>query len=178
MILRLRATDASTIVIHHTTKEAYKSEGEIIWSGSSNAITIYDRTCGIKRSLTDSFELVTGYKQGRSGDGWNDALDEIIFNVGDSGLVTVDEQLLVKTELEGFHCWLLGNIGIGLRGKLQELNRRLGLGMGRNLTLKELWAMSQWRWIIFDDDFNWTSFTNYIRTGQLPSANGDNERVF
>lgn len=74
LAMRLRSTGASVIVIHHSNKSSY-TDGEVIWSGSSNAVTVFDRTCGIQVEAEGIWSLSSGHKVGRSGDGYAEWVD-------------------------------------------------------------------------------------------------------
>ncbi|WP_170235845.1 AAA family ATPase [Colwellia demingiae] len=178
LIFRLRAAGASVIMIHHTTKEAYKIDGELIWSGSSNAITVVDRTCGIDKIADQSFSLVTGIKEGRSGDGWNMALNDMAFKVTDKGLSTFDYHLDIVEQLNSYHYWLLNQLDMKSRDKLKVFNHRFGLGLGKKLTIEPVWEASKHMWQMVEDDFDLSAFRHLLKTGELPSQNPDNKPLF
>ncbi len=83
LAMQLRSKGASVIVIHHSNKSSY-TDGEVIWSGSSNAVTVFDRTCGIQREADSVWSLVAGHKEGRSGHGFGDWVSEKSFTLEES----------------------------------------------------------------------------------------------
>lgn len=178
LIFRLRAAGASVIMVHHTTKEAYKHDGELIWSGSSNAITVVDRTCGIHKIGKASFSLSTGAKEGRSGDGWNPAINEMAFQVGEDGLSIFDYSQSIIKQIENFLYWLKSHLGSNNRDKLQAMNRMLCLGVGKSLTRKSVWEVSQHMWETIDASIGFKAFEVILFTGLLPSESEDNQPVF
>ncbi|PKI17100.1 AAA family ATPase [Colwellia sp. 12G3] len=178
LIFRLRAAGASVIMVHHTTKEAYKSDGELTWAGSGNAVTVVDRTCGIYKIGEASFSLAKGDKEGRSGHSWNQAINEIAFNVGKEGLSIFDYSQSIIDQLETFLYWLRSHLNSNNRDKLQAMNRMLSLGVGKNLNRSSVWSTSQHMWETLDEQINFKSFVTLLSNGILPSESKDNQPVF
>ena len=151
LVMRLRTLGCVVIAIHHSTKDAYTG-GETIWSGSSNAITVFDRTLGIQRVTDGVWKLQKGFKEGRSGDGWGGWVEDTCFTVGQYGMEKVDYINQRDLEILEFVDWLSGNGDLSMRNKVQEFNARFKLGIGSDPSFKKLWERTQDWWdVIFDD---------------------------
>lgn len=156
-IMRLRSAGAGVIAIHHTTKDAFKAGGEVIWSGSSNAVTVFDRTCGIERTGGDSgyWNLAVGHKEGRSGTGWSDEIKSLCFTVGDNGLEKVDHIDEKLKDLISWFDWLDSEQAefATTKEKLSDLNKRINLGIGNNPTIKAAWEEAQGLFELWNDNY-------------------------
>lgn len=145
LILRLRALNCTVIMIHHSTKDAYTSEN-VTWSGSTNAVTVFDRTCGIQRVGDKAWSLAPGFKEGRSGDGWSEEIEELTFTVatdGTSGFELFDAYSSQSQAIDEYLNWLGPNITLPIRDRLRELNRLLHLGKGSKLNTSNVWEASR-----------------------------------
>ncbi|MDO6763407.1 AAA family ATPase [Agarivorans sp. 1_MG-2023] len=171
LVVRLRALGCAVIVIHHTNKG-----GE--YSGSSNAITVFDRTCCIEKNGTDIgtgkqyWRLSVGSKSGRDGRGWGDWINELSFSVGDEGLEQRDTHGLKVEQLEQL-IRSLGSLDANAqaRDKVDAVNRVLGCQVGDNRTFSNLWEHSKYWWLYWEDDLRITGFADmraWINSPCLP----------
>ena len=68
--VRLRSADCGVILIHHANKQSFVEGGTTIFSGSTNAVTVHDRTMGVISLGNGIFQLSPGNKEGRDGNGY------------------------------------------------------------------------------------------------------------
>mgnify|MGYP003664858734 CR=1 FL=1 len=155
LVMRLRSSGSSVIVIHHSTKEAFKS-GEVIWSGSSNAVTVFDRTCGIESLGNNCWGLVTGHKQGRSGDGWSESIESLSLTIDQdsNGFVKVDYQDTQLKLIDDYVDWLRYNNTDNCKNKLRKLSNLLDLKLAKSINQSIAWERTSDLWMA------WSEFTN------------------
>ncbi|NKF51335.1 AAA family ATPase [Shewanella sp. WXL01] len=171
LALHLRQLGCAVIVIHHTNKS-----GE--YSGSSNAITVFDRTCCIEKngSETDTHQqywnLSAGIKSGRDGKGWGRWLANGCFVIGEDGLEMMDFSKAKHEQLNAIYQQLSGlDKAAPTKARISIVNDTLAAGIGNNRTLSNLWEHTKNWWAFFEDELHITdkkSMAAWLNSPVLP----------
>ncbi len=165
LVVALRGVGCSVLVIHH----ANKSESEIpTYSGSTNAITVFDRTLAISGN---EFKQLHGLKS--RNDSWGFWLDECVFFAGEYGKLEVRTQAQIDSWKVDRILEMLQNdqrkCATGKREKRLAINKILDAGLGYNVTNAKLWQACEY---LFDGFWTKDDFDSAI-AGDMPVFVGE-----
>jgi KaiC/GvpD/RAD55 family RecA-like ATPase len=151
-VIRLRAAGSTVIVIHHATKDATKEHGVVEFSGHNHALTVFDRAIGIKSEGGNRWGFTNPKKEGRSGDGWGDWVEDSVFEIDAEAknlmLVRFDDH--EKKVLIEFVDRCLDREALPARDHIRWLSKQLGLRLYRGNTYK-LWTATEHKWELIED---------------------------
>tara|TARA_B110000503_G_C7078621_1_gene384094 strand:- start:413 stop:1246 length:834 start_codon:yes stop_codon:yes gene_type:complete len=151
-VIRLRATGATVIVIHHATKSATKEHGVVEFSGHNHALTVFDRAIGIKSEGENRWGFTNPKKHGRSEHGWGDWVEDSVFEIDEEAknlkLVRFDDY--ERKVLIEFVDRCLDGKKMDARLHIRWLSKQLGLGLSKGNTDK-LWNTTEHRWELIED---------------------------
>ncbi|SBO11737.1 hypothetical protein VME0621_03873 [Vibrio mediterranei] len=155
LVVALRGVGCSVLVIHH----ANKSDGEIpTYSGSTNAITVFDRTLAISGQ---EYKQLHGQKSRNAA--WGDWLEELVFFAGEYGKLNVRTQ----TQMDSWKMEAIVDLlsedrrscANGKREKRLKINKLINAGLGNSVTNTKLWGAVEY---LFDDFWTREDFDNAI----------------
>lgn len=155
LVVALRGVGCSVLVIHH----ANKSDGEIpTYSGSTNAITVFDRTLAISGQ---KYKRLHGQKS--RNDAWGDWIEELVFFAGEYGKLELRTQAEIDVDKMDEIYEMLSldrrTCATGKREKRLKVNKIMDAGLGNSVTNAKLWNAVEY---LFEDIWTKEDFDNAI----------------
>ncbi|WP_164684027.1 AAA family ATPase [Vibrio maerlii] len=155
LVVALRSVGCSVLVIHH----ANKSESENpTYSGSTNAITVFDRTIGISGS---EYKQLHGMKSRNTA--WGDWVQECVFYTAEYGkLQRMTQAERDQGKMNAVYEMLSADRrrdATGKREKRLKINKMVEAGLGNNVTNRRLWDACEY---LFDGFWTQEDFNNAI----------------
>lgn len=146
LVTSLRGVGCTVIVIHHANKGE-----DTVYAGSSNAITVFDRTLGVTQNQRGVWQLQP--EKCRDGEGWGRWVTEQSLVVGADGFEVEDVHTVKEAQLRSVKDALDAlSEGAGSRERVSAVNGILDFGVGNKPTFAELWKSGKEWFLYWEDD--------------------------